>query len=292
MRIGMLATKLLAEKQDERRLHALAVTESLNGYLRQSAAERLLLCNRFDLAIPLFLQWGSSPRFPPIARLLAANSLSGTGYKADSIGILRSLAQDKQVDPPVREKARQELAAHGIVGPLRGHRKAARPITDPFDVQFRQAMAHLRYEKYDEALAALTDCLRARPEDARLWYLKGVVLNKRRSGESDLRGGLEAFDRCVQLHPDSWDAWRMRALVLAELGRTADALDSVEKAIAGHPEDAAAWALGAKLHSAQGNADRALAFAERASQLDPGNEEYARLTRMIQTRSQPRDNDP
>ena len=82
----------------------------------------------------------------------------------------------------------------------------------------------------------------ARPGEAKAAYLAALDrwpdslgalmgLGNTRYAQGDRDGAREAFAEAAERHPDAAAAWNNLAVVLAELGRPADALDAAREAV-------------------------------------------------------------
>lgn len=100
---------------------------------------------------------------------------------------------------------------------------------------------------------------------ATFWRYRGLMLaNLKRYSEA-----LESFDRAMQLHLDDSVNWDLRGVALQGLNRHAEALASFEKAIEFKPDYQYAWMHRGNALSALGKYEEAVASYDRAIQIQP-----------------------
>jgi tetratricopeptide (TPR) repeat protein len=131
-------------------------------------------------------------------------------------------------------------------------------------------------ERYEEAVALLTEHLAGHPDDGRAWHrLAGALIGADRAADA-----LDAADRAVALEPDNAVAHRMRALALMYLDRHDEAAQAATDSLALDATDADA-------HAVLGNAllmrDRpeGEAALRAALAIDPENRPAGKLTRRL-----------
>jgi len=76
-------------------------------------------------------------------------------------------------------------------------------------------------------LASLEEYVNANPDDATVWRYRGVVLGNLGRHEE----ALESYDKAIQLQPDDATAWSNRGVALGNLGKHHEALESLKKAV-------------------------------------------------------------
>lgn len=107
--------------------------------------------------------------------------------------------------------------------------------------------------------------LAERPQNAGLWYAKGLLLEK----AGDLDGARQAFERVLQLHPDHPKALEAQGKLLFRMERYQEAFDGFERLTRQLPNDEEVWYYcGASLLKAN-RAERALPFYDRALEINP-----------------------
>jgi tetratricopeptide (TPR) repeat protein len=133
-----------------------------------------------------------------------------------------------------------------------------------FDDYFNQATDFYYKGKYESALKAIEEAIRMKPDNAMVWYNKGVTLGKLgRHGEA-----LKAYDRAIELKPDDAATWYNKGVTLGKLGRHGEALKAYDRAIELKP-DAAAWSNKGAALTELGRYDEALKACDRAIELKP-----------------------
>jgi tetratricopeptide (TPR) repeat protein len=121
----------------------------------------------------------------------------------------------------------------------------------------------LRTNLAEEALPLLAAAVRAHPDDARLWQLKGLL---HRTVE-DMAPAVEALAAAAALAPK--DAFIAYSLACATIEAGLPAVDSFERALALAPGDEAALLGLAESHLAEGATERAVALLEDRLRRDP-----------------------
>ncbi|WP_322800346.1 tetratricopeptide repeat protein [Thermoflexus sp.] len=104
---------------------------------------------------------------------------------------------------------------------------------DPGNAQawFHRGMAYLESGRPEAAIRDFTESLR-RKEDPDTYYNRAMAWLDLR----DLERALADLDAALRLDPEDAEAWNMRAIVEAERGDSARALQDIERAIErGHP---------------------------------------------------------
>ncbi|MEA3015225.1 MAG: hypothetical protein QOD42_3770 [Sphingomonadales bacterium] len=125
-------------------------------------------------------------------------------------------------------------------------------------------IAALRANLAEEALPLLAAAVRAHPDDARLWQLKGLL---HRTAE-DLAPAVEALSTAAALAPA--DAFIAHSLACATIEAGLPAVDSFERALALAPGDEAPLLGLAESHLVEGATERAAALLEDRLGRDPG----------------------
>ncbi len=107
-----------------------------------------------------------------------------------------------------------------------------------------KALTLLALNNPQEAQLAVEEALNLEPRSAVAWYLRGLVQGKSLGA---LGPALEALDQSIALEPEFTDAWVLRGEVLQGLGRSNEALASVQQALTIDLDCVAAKALRDKL---------------------------------------------
>ena len=122
------------------------------------------------------------------------------------------------------------------------------------------------------ALKALDKAIELKPEDAKAWYNRGIVLAKLERYDE----ALEAHDKAIELKPDYADARYNKGVTLGALDRKEEALAAYEKAIELKPDYAKAWYNKACVYSLKGDKEKALEILSEAIELDVKYKEMAK----------------
>ncbi len=98
----------------------------------------------------------------------------------------------------------------------------------------------------------------------------------------DTRTARRAASRIVALSPNSSEGYVLWAMIHHDAGDIESASISINDAIDRNNTDAELFAFRAMIERDMGHADRALASANRAAQLDPDNPQYSRFASFLQ----------
>jgi Tfp pilus assembly protein PilF len=177
----------------------------------------------------------------------------------------QSLKKSRRLDPALRGRIEQALAANDITG------AAALAETALADGQIDPILLNLaawrREEAGDFAAAhqALRQALELAPGDVMILGAIGAVLRK----EGRLDDALDVLDRVVAIEPRHAAAWLERGYVLEAQRLDADAGESYRRAIALEPNLAPAWGKLADADAKRGKAEEGRALALRALSFNP-----------------------
>jgi tetratricopeptide (TPR) repeat protein len=83
----------------------------------------------------------------------------------------------------------------------------------------------------------------------------------------DLQAALEQYNKAVQSHPDSWEAYSGRGGLYAQLGKQKEAMADLNKAISLHPDQGSPYVRRSRLWNEWGHAKEALSDALIASKM-------------------------
>ena len=144
------------------------------------------------------------------------------------------------------------------------------PLT--FEDYMSRANDHYYKGAYELALIALDKAIELKPDHAKAWSNKGVVLENLGRHEE----ALEAHEKAIELKPDHADAWNNKGATLFDLGRYEEALAAYDKAIDLKPDNAKAWYNKAGLYSLIGDKENALENLSKAIELDAKYKERAK----------------
>jgi tetratricopeptide (TPR) repeat protein len=123
---------------------------------------------------------------------------------------------------------------------------------------FAEASIALRDERPDDAISLLDEGLRLDPDNAGAYF----DLGNARVMQSDLRKALKAFEQATAIKPSFWEALNNQALVLFEMGNTAEAIKRWRSVL-----------------SINRNAEPMLALAAALNKQTPGDAESIELAR-------------
>ena len=102
-----------------------------------------------------------------------------------------------------------------------------------------------------------------------LWQLKAHDAYYQKKWQDTI----DAYQKTLQLAPDSAEAYGAIGEALFSLNRSAESMTALEKAVALNPEDGGAHALLGKLYQEAGNQDKAITEFEAADRLRPNDRE-------------------
>lgn len=115
-----------------------------------------------------------------------------------------------------------------------------------------------------EALAQLTAAAAQDPQNAEIWYSRGVLLAEQARYED----ALSSFDKALAIRPTA-ECWNNRGAALQSLKRWREALKSLDAALALKP-DHAIWTNRARVLQDMGRFEEAVTACDRALSLAPG----------------------
>ncbi|MEW6218116.1 MAG: tetratricopeptide repeat protein [Thermodesulfobacteriota bacterium] len=199
---------------------------------------------------------------------LLALALQGAGDNPRARAMLERIGPDSEV----REDARLRLAA---LEQAAGNAAAAEAVLRAeiardggATVQIFLALAGLLEDlrRNDDASAALLRGLELFPDDGRLIFAQGVLLDK----QGDLEGALARMESLLELEPDNAFALNYVGYTWADRGlRLPEALAYIERAVALRPDDGFIRDSLGWVHFRLGNLEQASAELERAVALEP-----------------------
>lgn len=153
---------------------------------------------------------------------------------------------------------------------LSAYNQALKSDPDDYDAWIAKAELLEQLKRYDEALKATAEALRINPESVAAWKRKGNALSHIASSQlygkqqETLEQALAAYDAALRLDEDSEYAWCMRASILENLGRKAEARQSFQKVLEAKPQDAKGWVCHAITSVQLGQPRKALEAAQNA----------------------------
>ncbi|MDC0833337.1 tetratricopeptide repeat protein, partial [Geitlerinema sp. CS-897] len=123
--------------------------------------------------------------------------------------------------------------------------------------------------KYENAIAALDEYLKLKPDKDDAWYCRGIVLDELGRTEE----AIASYDRALEVKPDKDEAWNNRGLALRKLGRYEDAIASYDRALEVNPDDDEAWYNRGYALDELGRYEDAIASYDRALEVNPDDDE-------------------
>ena len=93
---------------------------------------------------------------------------------------------------------------------------------------FEKALLALKQREYDKALDFLANCIKADPDHAEAWMIRGNIEH----AQGRVFNALLHHDRAVVLDPNKYDAWCNRGIAFADLGLFSSARECYEKSLA------------------------------------------------------------
>ena len=105
------------------------------------------------------------------------------------------------------------------------------------ETYFHRGYVNGELGNYDDAIAAYTQAIRLKPDNAHAYYNRGNA--KRKLGQH--RAAITDYDTAIRLQPDYASAYNNRGNVKAELGEHIAAIADFDTAIRLKPDDAAAY---------------------------------------------------
>jgi protein O-GlcNAc transferase len=145
-------------------------------------------------------------------------------------------------------------------------------MTLPASEIFQRAVSAMQTGKLDTAERLFKQTIELQPGHIPALDLFSIFLTRQgrcKEAERYMRLALAAYDRVLQHKPNLADAWLGRGRVLSQLGRNAEAIDSLDRAIASRPELSHVHLLRAKLLADLGRGDKALDGVDRLLGIAP-----------------------
>ena len=130
---------------------------------------------------------------------------------------------------------------------------------------FAEASIALRDERPDDAISLLNEGLRLDPKNAGAYF----DLGNARVMQSDLKKALKAFERATTIKPSFWEALNNQALVLFEMGNTAEAIKRWRSVLAIKRNPEPMLALAAALNQQTPGDAESIELASKALAEDP-----------------------
>jgi serine/threonine protein kinase/regulator of sirC expression with transglutaminase-like and TPR domain len=144
------------------------------------------------------------------------------------------------------------------------YQTAASLKPDGYEAWLGQGRLAYTENRYDDALASITQALQLQGESPLAWYTRGLILQ---NGKSQPMEALQAYEKSIEFEPALPEAWYSRGSVLAEQLRYNDAIESFKQSLRLDPQNTQAWLDLSNSYLkidrsdlAIGTIDRALAF--------------------------------
>ncbi len=137
---------------------------------------------------------------------------------------------------------------------------------DPESGRVAEGIEHLREGRLDEAVTHLRAVLKANPDqvDAMRYLALAYARDERSLGDAEAW-----LRRATELAPDFTAAWLDLGLVLSEMNKHMDAIESYRSALKGDPENAALWAGFANACALASYPERSIEAFEKSLALNP-----------------------
>ncbi len=180
-------------------------------------------------------------------------------------------APEFQVEPeiaePQAEAATEPAGAESQAEPPVTQIAGPRPTMMRTPTDYEAKMSELqRRGRLPEELAKYDSVIDARPKDAVAWNNRGVILGEMGRYEE----ALESVSKATKIKANSERAHLNKALLLARLNRHTEALTAAGKAIQINPGLAEAWLNKGNILVLSGKYEAALEATEKAIELKPG----------------------
>ncbi len=200
---------------------------------------------------------------PVLAWTGLSRSLCDQGRNED---VLRATQETAKLDPACRADAAWWFYRGDAYTQLGRYDQAiaayqeADKAASSSDAQLSIAKVERRRGRYEMAAGLIHKYLQTHPDDAKAMLAQGELL----LALYDYDAALRAFDQCTQAWPEEFNGWAYRGNVQRCLHQTTAAIQSARRAEALHPEWAEGWALEAMCHLSQHDFEDAVADATRA----------------------------
>ncbi|MDB9507056.1 tetratricopeptide repeat protein [Microcystis aeruginosa CS-338/01] len=135
------------------------------------------------------------------------------------------------------------------------------------DAEFWFEQGNQKYMNGDfiGAIASYDRALEMKPDLHQAWHIRGVAL----ADLGRLEQAIASFDQALEIKPDYHEAWNYRGFALANLGRFEQAIASYDQALEIKPDFHLAWLIrGVALYNL-GRLEEAIASYDRALEIKP-----------------------
>ncbi|MFO1095492.1 MAG: tetratricopeptide repeat protein [Planctomycetaceae bacterium] len=180
-------------------------------------------------------------------------------------------ADDRRAEDPTQPfLAQSRQAVPGLPGVSARRSRDRTPQST-----INQFQEHYQARRYPEALAALREALRNRPDDPDILYW--TALTHRAAGHPELAE--PSLNRALEVAPNHLDSCKLLSVILMEDGRCAAAVRQIDQLVKSGGADAEAHLLRASAHMRCGDCPAAIDDATEALRRD------AKLTQALLVRS-------
>lgn len=133
------------------------------------------------------------------------------------------------------------------------------------DYLYISSVYYNRWE-YEEALGAINNALKLRPENHAALSSKSVILSKLKQNYE----ALKIVDNLLEIYPDSFQDWLNKGTILGDIGQYEEALIAYKKSIETNPKYTLAWFnAGNLLASNLGKYLEAIEYFDMAIKIEP-----------------------
>jgi tetratricopeptide (TPR) repeat protein len=182
--------------------------------------------------------------------------LADTRQQADDLS-----AQIGSLNIKTQPSAEDKIKLDELVNRLDALEKAGQTLTA--DDYLNRATESFYDERYEDALRDIEKAIRLQPDDARVWYNKGVVLAEL----GRYMEALNANEKALHLKPNDFEALHNKGAVLERLERYGEALAVYDDALHLNPEIADTWFNKGVALGKMGRQEEALLAYEKAVSL-------------------------
>jgi len=98
---------------------------------------------------------------------------------------------------------------------------------DDAQVWYERGLTLARLELYEEAIASFAQSIKIKPDYYQAWYSRGLILALLELYEE----AIATFDQVIKIKPDYYRAWYFRGWALIQLGHYQEATASLDKVI-------------------------------------------------------------
>jgi tetratricopeptide (TPR) repeat protein len=197
-------------------------------------------------------------------RIIVAQSMVRLGKVEEATALLEQIPEER--------RTADALFAIGRLQFAQGQTDAARETMlkvdalRPYNARVLEVLLSIdrNQGKLSHAIKRVNDAVEARPDDAALWHLKGVVALY----AGDPAGAEKALTRAIELEPNNLAAYQQLAGLYARTGRLDETTRLYERAVERQPDNAAAHHFLGVLYETTGQTAKAREQYELALRYD------------------------